>query len=312
MVDLVILSESTGKRLDKFLQEQYPSFSRSQLQKAIKEGCITVNGISTSVHHFLKANDHVHGSVDAPTTLVCTPNQALRIPIIAETDDVIIIDKPSGMLVHQAEGHREPDTVANWLVAHAPAIATIGEDSLRPGIVHRLDSDVSGVMVIAKTQPMFERLKRAFAERRIEKQYMALVYGTMEQVGGIITFPIARSETKEGRMAARPKDAELLGEGKEAVTEYMLMRQYQQYALLDVRPKTGRTHQIRVHLYASGHPIVGDPLYKPKDERKQLVPRIFLHATSLSFTDLQGMQQVYKSPLPKELEQILEQLQNKS
>ncbi|MBI4276230.1 RluA family pseudouridine synthase [Candidatus Uhrbacteria bacterium] len=313
--DFIIDASDAGKRLDHVLHAHFPTFSRSHIQRAIKEGHILMNAKNVAVHHFLKTGDTISGTLEERATLTCTPNAALTIPIITETQDYLIINKPSGIVVHQAEGHREPDTVANWAVAHAPALATVGDDVLRPGIVHRLDSDVSGCMVIAKTAPMFTHLKQAFQEGRVEKIYTALVYGVMPDRGGTIDFGIARSATKGGRMAARPiktSDTKHLtpdsDDIKDAITEYTVIQQFQQYALLEVRPKTGRTHQIRVHLYALGYPIVGDPLYKPKVQRTTIVERIFLHARQLSFTDLVGQKQTFTSPLPAQLQEVLGKL----
>lgn len=313
--DFVIDPSSAAKRLDHVLQARFTAFSRSRIQKAIKEGAISVNDKHVAVHHFLKSGDHIQGSLEEPSVLTCTPNTNLKIPIIAETTDYIVIDKPSGIVVHQAEGHRDADTIANWVVAHDPTIASVGEDPLRPGIMHRLDAGVSGCMVIARTQTMYNHLKRAFQTREVKKTYMGLVYGVMPDRGGTIDFHIARSATKEGKMAARPRatpDTEHMAptDEREAVTEYTVVRQYQSYALLEVRPQTGRTHQIRVHLYALGYPIVGDPLYQPKEERRPMVERIFLHATQLSFIDLEGQKQTFTSPLPEQLQRIIEKLGN--
>lgn len=309
--DFIIDASEAGKRLDHVLHARFPAFSRAHIQRAIKERHILMNAKNVAVHHFVKTGDTITGTLEERATLACTPNTVLAIPVITETQDYIVINKPSGIVVHQAEGHREPDTVANWVLAHHPTIATVGEDPLRPGIVHRLDSDVSGCMVISKTASMFTHLKQAFQEGRVEKVYTALVYGVMPDHGGTIDFGIARSTTK-GRMAARPpvRNQELVTSNqgahreKDAMTEYTVVTQYQQYALLTVRPKTGRTHQIRVHLYALGHPIVGDPLYQQKEKRNPLVDRIFLHATQLSFTNLAGQKQTFTSPLPVQLQQV--------
>ncbi len=306
-INFVIEQGDAGKRLDKFLQEHCPDFSRSQIQKSIKEGMIKLSEKEVTVHHFLKVGDVVRGALAIIAPITCTPNESLQIPIIAETTNYIVIDKPSGVIVHQADGHRDPNSIANWVIAHDPAIMKVGDDPIRPGIVHRLDQDVSGCMIIAKTQAMFDHLKRAFQEGRVEKKYTALVYGTLPDRGGTLTFPIARSTTHDGRMAARPMGNEEDDE-QNAITEYTVLKQYQQYALVEARPKTGRTHQIRVHFHALGHPIVGDPLYQPREKRKTIVDRIFLHATSLSFTDLESTIRTYASLLPNTLKQALDEL----
>ncbi|MFA6475409.1 MAG: RluA family pseudouridine synthase [Patescibacteria group bacterium] len=224
--------------------------------------------------------------------------------ILAETPDYIVVDKPTGLVVHQASQHPEPDTLVNELLLRYPEIATVGDDLTRPGIVQRLDQGVSGVMVVARTQDMFEHLKQQFSQHLVKKHYTALVHGTMGQPEGEINFAIARSSKDYTKMAARPDDT-----GKTAITRYNVIRQYPKYALLDVEILTGRTHQIRVHLNAINHPLVGEAIYKPKNLKSRLQPgRPFLHSTSLGFYLPNGSLVGYTAPLPEPLQAILDGL----
>lgn len=238
------------------------------------------------------------------SSLVPTPNSTITLPIIADTADYVVINKPAGVVVHQSTHHPAADTVVNGLLAVYPELITVGDDALRPGIVQRLDQAVSGVMIVAKTPAMFAILKQQFQRHAISKHYQALAHGRFSQPTGEIVFSMARSKKKYTKMAARP-DAS----GKPAHTTYTVLQQYQQYTLLDVEIVTGRTHQIRVHLNAIGHPLVGETVYLPKHFKSRLQPgRIFLHACELSFIDLTGHRLVFTVPLPPELQRILNQL----
>jgi len=231
--------------------------------------------------------------------------------IIAETDDYIVVNKPAGMLVHKTLA-KERDTLADWLVKHDAQIKKVGHPD-RPGIVHRLDKEASGALVIAKTNEMLERLKQQFQARAVEKEYIVLVYGRVRADHGSIDFAIARGA--EGRMAARPK-TDLLRvrniskdqPGKEAVTEFFVEKRWPRFTELRVQIHTGRMHQIRVHMFAYGHPVVGDTLYVRKKlvkEREKKLGRLFLHATRLCFADLKGERVCYEAKLPGELKEFL-------
>lgn len=236
--------------------------------------------------------------------MTISANPAIQLSVIAETPDYLVLNKPAGMVVHQAEQHPEPDTLANGLLAHYPELAVVGEDPLRPGIIHRLDQPVSGVLVVARTQAMFLHLKSQWQQHLVKKQYLALVHGKMSRTDGEINFSIARSSQQFTKMAARP-DAS----GKAAVTRYTVLKQYQRYALLEVEILTGRTHQIRVHLSAIDHPVVGEQVYLPKNFKSRLQPgRLFLHAASLSFGLSDGTLVGYSAALPDDLQAILDGL----
>lgn len=312
MTQFTISEEQAGQRLDKYLNARLPDITRSQIQKQIKGGAVTVNSKKPTVHQFLKARDRIVFSQSRP--IVTKIKKAFErvsqtmpdIPIIADTDDYLVINKPAGVIVHDAPGEHGA-TVIDFALSKYPSIKKIGEDPVRPGIVHRIDKEVSGLLVIAKTQNMFEHLKSQFKTRQVEKWYYALVEGVPEKEHDQINFSIDRSTTAGHKMAAVP--AQEKNRGKEAHTEFTVMTRYKKYALLQVQPHTGRTHQIRVHLNAYGLPIVGDPVYRPKKLVSKLKPgRIFLHAYHIAFSDSTGQKHQFESSLPEELQRILDSI----
>jgi 23S rRNA pseudouridine1911/1915/1917 synthase len=240
----------------------------------------------------------------------CAPTLNMNIPtILKETDEYLVLSKPAGFLVHPTQA-QEKDTLAAWLLHTYPSIASVGDSPERPGLVHRLDKAASGVLVVAKTQQMFDHLKSQFQARTVGKKYTVLVYGQVPADHGMIDFPIDRG--KDGRMVSRPRrsDDSLKGlqnrqAGKDALTEFWMEKRSLHYSLLDVQIHTGRMHQIRVHLYAYGYPVVGDSLYMNRKivrEEATKLGRLFLHARELTFTDLSGNQVRVDAPLPTELE----------
>ena len=234
---------------------------------------------------------------------------------IYENKDYIVINKPAGLLTHGAD-HIKEITLADQLLKKYPELIKIGEDPIRPGIVHRLDRQVSGLLVVAKTQKMFEHLKSQFKNRKIIKIYNALVYGKIEKDEDEINFPIKRS-SKGNKMAALPATTkgELTIEGRRAITNFEIIKKFINYTLLKVRIKTGRTHQIRVHMTAYGHPIVGDDLYSTKKTREKNARLrkqekidlniIYLTAVKLSFTDLDNEQKTFEIKLPNKFNNLL-------
>jgi len=235
-------------------------------------------------------------------------NMEKDIKIVKETKDYLVIDKPAGLLVHGAK-HITEETLVDWLLAKYPKIKEVGESLERPGIVHRLDKDVSGLMVIAKNQTTYEHLKSQFQDRTMTKEYTALVYGKILSDEGDIDFPIKRSH-QGFKMAAVPKNFASDGETvRQALTHYQIIEKKINYTLLAVRIKTGRTHQIRVHLAALGHPIVGDNLYGTKTtkikNKKIDLGRLFLVSSHLEFTDPDGKVVDSRVDLPLELSNFL-------
>jgi len=318
---ITIEKESQGKRLDHFLVERLVDVSRSKVQKMIKDGYVAVNGAEATVHRFLKLDDQIE-ILEQPLMLSAKASKKIeskndfkgdptggtgiwkKIKIIDDTDDYLIIEKPSGLLVHPTT-KGESNTLIDWATEKYPEIGKIGDEPGRAGIVHRLDKEVSGLMVIPKTQDTFEYFKKLFKIRKIEKKYTALAIGRVKSDVGEINFPIARSKNKSGLYASLPLDSE---DGKPAKTIYRVLQRFVNYTLLEVEILTGRTHQIRVHLLAFGHPIAGDTLYGAGKKQKEKPERIFLHASCLKFTDKNGEIKEYNSQLPGSLQDFLKKI----
>ncbi|MEN9557681.1 MAG: hypothetical protein RL141_50 [Candidatus Parcubacteria bacterium] len=283
----------TGTRLDVFLAAQPGGISRSQIKKKAELGLCFVNQKPVSAHFALKEGDEVEireeGTPRAKAPHRATPvktrkterGDTVPLEILRETADWIVLNKPAGVLVHPDHAH--PDgTLIDAVIAHAPGVSKVGEDPLRPGIMSRLDKDVSGIVVIAKTQDAFEHLKRQFAEHKVTKQYLALVHGEIPTDEGDLKFRIARSTTK-ARMAARPVGSE---GGQAAWTHYTVEKRFTGATLLRLQILSGRTHQIRAHLHAFNHPVVGDRLYELKQTKRRLTPpRLMLQSVLLAFDD---------------------------
>ncbi|MFC1700712.1 RluA family pseudouridine synthase [Patescibacteria group bacterium] len=227
----------------------------------------------------------------------------MRIDIIFENSDIIVIDKPAGLLVHPTH-KKEKDTLIDWLINYYPEIRNVGDDKNRPGIVHRLDKDTSGLLIIVKNNKYFDYLKKLFANRKIEKKYLALVVGHLKEKKGIITKSISLSKKNY-----KKRSALLDSHSKTAITKYKVIKEYKDYSLLEISPKTGRTHQIRIHLSSIGYPIAGDKQYKFK---RQICPekltRQFLHAKYLKFQLTSGKIVEFKSELPKDLKEVIDNL----
>lgn len=307
-------------RLDIFLTEKM-AISRSGAQKIIAEKQVLINGklpmkagVQLKTGHVVVVNDKSAKSKKTPvktkTAKSTADTKKLEPKIIAETKDFVVIEKPSGLLTHPTMAG-ETVSVANWAAKKYPGVKKVGDDpAVRPGIVHRLDKEASGLLVIARTQKMFDHLKEQFKNRTIEKEYLALVHDKVAKDWDILNFPIARSETSD-RMAARPLSEGTTEGEKEAKTEILVEKRFVNFTLLRVTLHTGRMHQIRVHLLAYNHPLVGDPLYIQKKRKRawdEKLGRLFLHSTKLSFIDLEGNKQTFESPLPEELKKFLTHL----
>ena len=303
---LTVENEETKERLDKFLSRCFPEYSRARLQKLIKEGGVDVNGKKVSVHFFLKAGDTVEIDLPEKENQKIKPEKNENLEIVAENADFLIINKPPGLLVHPTAGQQEK-TLANQLLYYCPSLKNVGDDETRPGLVHRLDKEVSGLMVVAKHQKAFEHLKNQFQSHKVKKGYLTLVYNQVNREEGVIDFPISRAKT--GLFVARPKNQA----GKEAITCYKVIKRFPRYTLLAVRTLTGRSHQIRVHLKALDHPIVGDQLYKNKKLKEKIkLDRIFLHASSLGFFGLDNQWYEYEKKLPPDLNKVIDELGGKT
>ena len=294
-------------RLGVFLAEQLV-ISRSQAQKLIKGGQVLVNEVVVEKPSLkVVEGDSVQANVDSSEQSAASgPRPTLD--IIHEDPDVLVINKPAGLLVHRATVDDQSYTLVDALLDYDPEIGSVGDDpEERPGIVHRLDKMASGVMVVARTQAAFKHLKQQFVDRSAKKEYVALVYGRVEQGAGTINFRIGRSK-RSGKMVAKPEGSD---EGREALTEFDVVELYRTTSLLRVRIKTGRTHQIRAHMQAFNHPIVGDPLYRNK-QMNNINPikldRLFLHAAKLTIELPSGETQTFEAPMPDELESLLSHL----
>ena len=288
--------DTLGARLDKYIGEKCPEISRTYAQKLIADGHITVNDRIAKSSLKLSIGDRLR--VVIPFTIPNTlSSEAIPLDIIYEDDDLLVIDKPAGLTVHPAPGHPN-HTLVNAILSHFPRLADIG-DSLRPGVVHRLDKDTSGLMVVAKNDIAQLNLSKQFKAHSVIKAYLALVKGRLAPEQGIIEAPMERDPRNRKRMA-------VVAEGKEARTEYRVIKYIGNYTLLEVMPQTGRTHQIRVHLSAIGYPVVGDKVYGVKSP---YLSRQFLHACHLGFKlPSTGEYIEFTSELPPDLEQALENI----
>jgi 23S rRNA pseudouridine1911/1915/1917 synthase len=299
--------DSAGTRLDVFLVSVLAGHSRSNIQRLIKEGHVQVDGRGAKANQAIKTGQHVAVDVPEPTDPEPRP-EALPLSILYQDRDLIVIDKPAGMVVHPAAGHAS-GTLVNALLHHVNDLSGIGGER-RPGIVHRLDRGTSGLMVVAKNDAAHEELARQFRDREIEKEYVALVWGEV-QAGRRIDAPIGRDAGNRKKMSARARRS------REAVTRILRADKFgKALTLARVAIHTGRTHQIRVHLSAIGHPIVGDALYGgvrrrvPGDLRAvSHLSRPFLHAARLAFAHpADGRRMSFDSPLPEDLQRVLDEL----
>jgi 23S rRNA pseudouridine1911/1915/1917 synthase len=280
-------------RLDQYLAQLYPSVSRHYLKELIKKGLVLVNSRSAKPSYQVKGTDQVQATVPPKESPHLTPEK-FDLPIIYEDDDILVIDKPSGLVVHPAAGHPS-GTLVNALLGYlGEGVASVGERT-RPGLVHRLDKETSGLLVVAKKEAARLALVRAFSGRTVHKEYLALIAGRPPEPAGEIDLPIGRDPRNRLRFAG-------VSSGKEALTRYFTEKEYRDYTLMRLAPVTGRTHQLRVHLASLGRPIVGDTVYGGEP-----APRLFLHAAKLSFR-LNGVDREFSSPLPKELTKYLAKL----
>jgi 23S rRNA pseudouridine1911/1915/1917 synthase len=297
-VNLTADATDKAKRLDHFLQERLPQFSRSRLQDWIKHGRVMVGGARQ------KASYQLHGTelVDVqPAELA--PLKALAedlpIDILYQDDAVVAVNKPAGVVVHAGAGNHT-GTLTNALVHHFGTLSSVGGE-LRPGIVHRIDRFTSGVLLVARTDAAHRSLAEQFAKRTVEKTYLTLVHGAVASETGRVTTPITRDPVRRTRMTTK------LGTGRTALTTFRVLRRYEKYTTLEVKIGTGRTHQIRVHLASIGHPVAGDKLYGAPSG---LWPRYLLHAASIAFdSPAAGGRVTVAAPLPEDLEHWLAELQ---
>lgn len=301
----IIYEQPTKERLDKFLTAEL-GLSRSKVQAMIKAGEVMVNGKLPAIHEFLKNGSVVEFAklkkAKTASKDKVPANSEVQFKVIEETKNYLIVEKPAGVIVHPTD-KAETDTLANGLVAKYPELKKVGENELRPGVVHRIDKEASGLLIIPRNQKAFEYFKNLLKTRQVTKIYTVLIHGDIDRDEGSIDFKIGRSR-KQGRMAAYPNDSE---GNRDALTHFEVVDRFEFLTLLKVTIATGRTHQIRVHMNALNYPVVGDKLYTQKFlKRKNIVlDRLFLHASELAFVDMDGEKVHYKCPLPKELKDLL-------
>jgi 23S rRNA pseudouridine1911/1915/1917 synthase len=303
-VILTAESADAGKRLDSFVHERLPKFSRSRVQSWIKEKLVLVDGAEARASALLRGHEAITVEPAELEPLKAKPED-ISLSILYEDEGVIVIDKPAGMVVHAGAGHNT-GTLVNALMHHFSALSSVNGD-LRPGIVHRLDKETSGVIVVARNDEAHQSLAKQFHDREVEKIYLALAHGRMEQVTGRITAPITRDPIRRTRMTAK------LERGRTALTEYRVLQQFELFSYLEVKIGTGRTHQIRVHLSSIRHPVFGDRLYGAPASIPGVpaIDRFFLHAHRLQFRSPTSGEMIrVESPLPPELSEVLDRIKS--
>ena len=296
----IVTPDGAGKRLDVWLSTQEPDLSRARIQALIHEGHILLGGKSPKPSQKLTAGQNITLAIPPPVEVELKP-EAIALDVVYEDSDLIVVNKPDGMVVHPAAGHAS-GTLVNALLAHCPDLAGIGGEK-RPGIVHRLDRETTGVMVVAKNETTMRSLVNQFRHRQVTKEYLALVWGHMNPPAGRAETLIGRNPNDRKKMCTRPDH------GRPAVTNYETQEKFATSSLLRVRIETGRTHQIRVHMAFLGHSIVGDPQYgRPRRDALPVpVPaRQMLHAARLAFTHpATGQPLSFEARLPPDMQTLL-------
>ena len=294
------MADLGGERLDRFIALNVTDLSRSQIAGLVARGLVTVDGTVAKSSYRLKRGEMVEMTIPPPAPATLVP-QDIPVTIIYEDDDVLVVDKPAGMVVHPAVGHTL-GTLANAILARTPDLKGIG-DEMRPGIVHRLDKDTSGLMMVAKNSQAHRYLSQQIKDRAVRKGYLALIKGAIKQPEGIIRGDIGRDTSNRKRMT-------LVNIGRKAETSYHVLERLQGYTLVEVFPRTGRTHQIRVHFSSLGHPLVGDFLYGGRDPH---LDRQFLHAHILGFRLPRTEEYTeFTSLLPPDLEMCLAEVRGQA
>jgi 23S rRNA pseudouridine1911/1915/1917 synthase len=292
-------AELAGERLDRVLAHLLPQHSRSRLAAWVREGRVKVNGAAWSPDRRVHGGERIALDVAPEPPAAVHVAQPMALVIVHEDEDLLVVDKPAGLVVHPGNGHRE-GTLLNALLAHAPALAALP----RAGIVHRLDKDTSGLLVVAKNETAQTALVRALQARTVRREYLALAHGAVAS-GGRVEAAIGRHPTQRTRMAVVPR-------GKPAVTHYRVLRRCDGATLLECALETGRTHQIRVHLASIGHPLVGDPVYgrrRSTDRALAAFPRQALHAARLGLEHPRmRVARVWESALPPDFAALLASL----
>ncbi len=293
--------EAAGQRLDHFLAGQEPFLSRNQVQRLMDNGLVLVNARPARPSYRLRAGDMIRMTVPPPVEMALTP-EPIPLDIVYEDGDLLVVNKPAGLVVHPAAGHHQ-GTLVNALLDHCPDLTGIG-GYLRPGIVHRLDKDTSGLMLVSKTDLAHQGLSAELKARQIKRQYLALAHGGVRSEKGLIDAPLGRDPRERKRIA-------VVAGGRTARTHYHVRERFPGYTLLEVELETGRTHQIRVHLAYAGYPVAGDPVYGPRRNPLNL-PGQALHAYRIAFTHPRsGERMTFEAPLPPAFSAALDLLRGR-
>src|SRR6266403_2947156 len=295
----VVAKDAVGQRLDQFLRRELPEHSRAFLQKLIEQGHVVVNGGAAKASYKVRVGDKVRVEIPPPRPLETLPEE-IALDVLFEDSDLIVVNKPAGLVVHPAAGNYE-HTLVNALLHHCRGtLAGIGGVE-RPGIVHRLDKGTSGCIVVAKTDLAHKALVAQFKSRGVKKIYRAVCWGKFARPSGRIETVIGRSERDRKKMSARAS------RGRPAVTDYRMLKQFTDFALVELHIHTGRTHQIRVHMAHIGHPVVGDATYGRARSTNISVARPLLHAYKLGFTHPRSQQFVeFTAPVPDDMVKMCE------
>ena len=301
---LTVDEAAAGARLDRWLTTAVPGLSRARLQGLIDDGHVRVDGVIRKAAHRLQGGEAVDVEIPPAPPEQLAP-EPIALTVVHEDDDVLVVDKPAGMVVHPGAGVSQ-GTLAAAVLAHAPATAGVGGPR-RPGVVHRLDKGTSGLLVVAKTQAAYDALVAQLAERTVKREYMALVHGRITVAAGHVDAPIGRDPHHRQRMAIRPE-----GRGRRAVTRFRVLERFADFTLVEASLETGRTHQIRVHLASLGHPVVGDDTYGRGRSRPPIAfEGVALHAARLAFVHPTTRHRVeFSAPLPPRIEHLLSHLRH--
>lgn len=293
-LSLIVSEELVGERLDKVVAQLYPDWSRTRAQTAIDEGHLLVNDVARKASFAVKLNDTI-SLWDEPQHFTSLVAENIPLHILYEDRDCVVVNKPRGMVVHPSVGHLE-HTLVHALLYHFQNLPT-GAQNFRPGIVHRIDKDTSGLLVVAKTDLAHRQLSEAIKAHDVKRDYVALVHGVIKEASGTIKAPIGRHTTQRQSMA-------VVHDGKAAVTHFKVLERFSDCTLIACQLETGRTHQIRVHLSHIGYPVVGDPLYGKRES--SYIDGQLLHARSLAFISPDTKQPVsVQAPLPDYFEHVL-------
>ena len=315
--DIVVPAGKKKERLDVFLTHHVENATRNKVQHAIADGFVLVNGAAARASHQVAPGEIIHVVLPKPPPHDAVPEN-IPLNIVYEDEQLLIVNKPADMVTHPAHGNYT-GTLVNALLYHAGHLLA-RTDPMRPGIVHRLDKDTSGLMVIAKTDAAHAKLAEQFARRTIDREYWAIVWGRFEREHGVIETLLGRSRSDRRKMA-------VVDDGKEAITEYVVLSQFEYLSLIRLKLRTGRTHQIRVHLAHINHPVFGDPTYNGRhivwgprtlrqktevQELLRLIPRQALHAKTLGFVHPTSRQKLFfDSDLPEDINSVLRHLSNR-